>query len=122
MSAKIKVGVFVGSLRKESFNRKIARALMAAATPSLPTCFVEIGGLPLYSQDREEAVPPPAWTAFRQRVRGLDGLLFVTPEYNRGMTGAMKNAIDVGSSPQGQNAWAQKPAGIVSVTPGALGA
>src|SRR5262245_45314036 len=121
MSSARNVGVFVGSLRKESFNRKIASALMTAAPPSLATSFVEIGDLPLYNLDLEASVPP-AWAAFRQRVHRLDALLFVTPEHNRGIPAAMKNAIDVGSLPRGQNAWAQKPAGIVSVTPGPLGA
>lgn len=115
------VGVLVGSLRKEAYSRKIARALMAMAPASLHLSFVEIGDLPLYNQDLEGESAPAAWTEFRQRIRGLDALLFVTPEHNRGIPAAMKNAIDVGSRPPGQNSWGGKPAGTVSTTPGALG-
>lgn len=115
------VGVLVGSLRRESFSRKIAHALIAVAPPSLQLSFVEIGDLPFYNQDLEASAPKP-WIDFRERIRALEGLLFVTPEYNRGMTAVMKNAVDVGSRPPGHNVWAGKPGGIVSVTPGALGA
>jgi chromate reductase len=114
------VGVFVGSLRKESFTRKIARAMIGLAPPALSLSFVEISELAIYNQDLEEA-PPKPWADFRQRVRGLDGALFVTPEYNRGLPAAMKNAIDVGSRPHGKDVWDGKPAGVVSVTPGGLG-
>jgi chromate reductase len=116
------VGVFVGSLRKQSFNRKMARALAAIAPPSLSMQFVEIGNLPLYDQDLDdENRPAPEWVAFRDRVRSVNALLFVTPEYNRSIPGPLKNAIDVGSRPYGQSVWSKKPAGIVTVTPGALG-
>lgn len=116
------VGVIVGSLRRESYTRKIARALMAMAPPTLSLSFVEIGDLPLYNQDFEGDSAPAAWKEFRLRIRGLDALLFFTPEYNRGMPAAIKNAVDVGSRPPGQNSWGGKPAGTVSVTPGGLGA
>ena len=122
MSPTRNVGVLVGSLRRESYSRKIARALIAMAPPTLSFSFVEIGELPLYNQDLEGESAPKAWTEFRQRVRGIDALLFVTPEYNRGMPAAMKNAVDVGSRPPGQSVWNGKPAGVVSVTPGGLGA
>jgi chromate reductase, NAD(P)H dehydrogenase (quinone) len=116
------VAVLVGSLRKDSFNRKMARALVALA-PGLQMEIVEIGDLPLYNQDLEDASPKPAaWLAFRDRIRAADAVLFVTPEYNRSVPGSLKNAIDVGSRPYGQSVWSGKPAGVVSVSPGALGA
>ena len=83
---------------------------------------VEIGTLPLYNEDLETASPPAAWTEFRNTVKAADAVLFVTPEYNRSMPGALKNALDVGSRPWGKSAWGGKPAAVVSITPGALGA
>ncbi len=115
------VAVFVGSLRKESFNRKMARALAAMAPAPLKLEIVEIGQLPLYNQD-DDAHPPAATTAFKARVRKADAVLFVTPEYNRSVPGVLKNAIDVGSRPYGDSAWQGKPGAIVSVSPGAIGA
>jgi chromate reductase len=114
------VAVLVGSLRKDSLNRKMANALKELAPPSLALEIVEIGQLPLFNQDRE-ATPYPEWTAFRDRIRAADALLFVTPEYNRGVPGALKNAIDVGSRPYGQSVWNDKPGAVVSVAPGAIG-
>ena len=117
-----KIAVFVGSLRKESFNRKMAKALIALSPESLSLEIIEIGGLPLYNQDPDDAgTPLPEWSAFRQRVKGFDGFLFVTPEYNRSIPGVLKNAVDVGSRPYGQSVWAGKPAAVVSVSPGNLG-
>jgi chromate reductase len=118
--ARKKIAVIVGSLRKESFNRKMAKALMALAPASLDCELVEIGGLPLYNQDLDES-PPAAWTTLRERIRRSDGVLFVTPEYNRSVPGVLKNALDVGSRPYGKNAWAGKPGAVVSVSPGAIG-
>jgi chromate reductase len=115
------VGVLVGSLRKESFSRKMARALIELAPAALKLEIVEIGELPHYNQDLETAAPHAAWSAFRDRLRGKDAMLFVTPEYNRSVPGVLKNAIDVGSRPYGKSVWDKKPAGIVSVSPGALG-
>lgn len=115
------VAVIVGSLRKESFSRKIANALADLAPEQLKLEFVEIGQLPLYNQDLD-AAPSEAWVAFRQRVRAADAVLFVTPEYNRSMPGVLKNAIDVASRPYGQSAWDGKPGAVVSVSPGAIGA
>jgi chromate reductase len=115
-----KIAVIVGSLRKGSFNRKMARALISLAPDSLECELVEIRGLPLYDQDLDDN-PPPEWTEFRERIRKYDGVLFVTPEYNRSVPGALKNAIDVGSRPYGKSAWAGKPAAVVSVSPGAIG-
>lgn len=114
------VAVFVGSLRRDSLNRKTARALAEAAPAPLVLEIVEIGHLPLYNQDLDED-PPDSWVAFRQRIRAADAVLFVTPEYNRSIPGVLKNAIDVGSRPYGQSAWEGKPGGIVSVSPGAIG-
>jgi chromate reductase, NAD(P)H dehydrogenase (quinone) len=116
------VAVIVGSLRKESFNRKMAHAAIAIAPDTLRMSIVPIGDLPLYNQDLETASPPAEWTAFRDAVRGADALLFVTPEYNRSLPGGLKNAIDVGSRPTGKSIWGRKPAAVISVTPGALGA
>jgi chromate reductase len=118
--AKRKVAVIVGSLRKGSFTRMTATA-MSGMVPELECEIVEIGQLPLYNQDLDES-PPPAWKDFRQRIRAADAVLFATPEYNRSVPGVLKNAIDVGSRPYGQSAWAKKPAAIVSVSPGAIGA
>src|SRR6476620_3040202 len=115
------VVVLVGSLRKASFNRKTASALRDIAAGSLDLEIVEIGDLPLYNEDLEASVPP-AWARFRERVRKADAVLFVTPEYNRSVPGLLKNAIDVGSRPYGKSAFSGKPAGVISVTPGALGA
>jgi len=121
MANERKIGVIVGSLRKGSFNRLTARALIGLAPEQLKFEVIEIGQLPLYNQD-EDANPPAAWTAFRDTVRAQDAILFVTPEYNRSVPGALKNAIDVGSRPYGKSAWQGKPSAIVSVSPGALGA
>ncbi|MFZ5512046.1 MAG: NADPH-dependent FMN reductase [Pseudomonadota bacterium] len=115
-----RVAVLIGSLRKESLNRKLARALPDLAPPSLTFEFVDIGGLPLYNQDLEEA-PPEAWTAFRQRIAAAHAVLFVTPEYNRSVPGALKNALDVGSRPYGKSVWTGKPGAVISVSPGAIG-
>jgi chromate reductase len=114
------VAVIVGSLRKGSYNRMMAHALAALAPPSLKLEIVEIGALPLYNQD-DEATPPAAWATFRERVKAADAVLFVTPEYNRSVPAALKNAIDVGSRPYGQSAWEGKPGAVVSLSPGAIG-
>ncbi len=117
-----KVAVIVGSLRKASFNRKMAQAIMALAGSAFESEIVEIGDLPLYNQEGDEGGNPPAqWVAFRERVRPLDAVLFVTPEYNRSIPGVLKNAIDVGSRPYGKSVWDAKPAAVVSVSPGAIG-
>ncbi len=121
MTAPRDVAVLVGSLRRESFSRKIALAIAEVAPPSLKLELVEIRGLPLYDQDAD-ASPPAPWTEFRERIRRSDAVLFVTPEYNRSVPGVLKNAIDVGSRPYGQSAWSGKPGAVVSVSPGALGA
>ena len=117
-----KIAVIVGSLRRDSFTRKVARAMVPLAPGAYEYEFLEIGQLPLYNQDLDDpAVQPREWTAFRDRVRPVAGVLFATPEHNRSIPAALKNALDVGSRPYGHSAWAGKPAGIVSVTPGAMG-
>lgn len=114
------VAVIVGSLRKDSVSRKVAKAL-AELTPGLTFDFIEIGDLPHYDQDIETDSPPVAWTRFRKEVGAHDAVLFVTPEYNRSVPGALKNAIDVGSRPYGSSAWDGKPGAVISVSPGAIG-
>lgn len=118
--AQNKIAVLVGSLRKESFNRKMAKALIKLAPDSLNLEIIEIGGLPLYNQDLDDN-PPAVWTEFRERIKKVDGVLFVMPEYNRSVPGVLKNAIDVGSRPYGQSAWDEKPGAVMSVSPGAIG-
>jgi len=119
--ASRKIAVIIGSLRKDSFNRKIAKTIMLLAPPTLELEIVEIGQLPIYNQDDDPA-PPPVYTEFRERIKQYDGVLFCTPEYNRSMPAVLKNAIDVGSRPYGQSAWNGKPCAIVSVSPSAMGA
>ena len=114
------VAVVVGSLRKDSFNRKMAKALATVAPETLKLEIVEIGELPHYNQD-DEAAPPAPWVAFRKKVAAMDAVLFVTPEYNRSVPGVLKNAIDVGSRPYGKSAWSGKPAAVMTVSPGAIG-
>jgi chromate reductase len=116
-----RVAVLVGSLRRESFSRKMAHVLIEMAPAALQMEIVEIGDLPLYNQDSEKQIPP-AWSAFRESMHGMQAVLFVTPEYNRSVPGALKNALDVGSRPYGKSVWDGKPCAIVSVSPGAIGA
>jgi chromate reductase len=115
-----KVAVLVGSLRKESFNRKVAAAIADLKSANLEFDQVAIGDLPFYNEDLETASPPPQWTAFRERVRAADAVLFVTPEYNRSVPAVLKNAIDVGSRPYGKSVFDGKPAGVVSVSIGPI--
>jgi len=120
MPATRNVAVLIGSLRKESFNRKMANALIAMGSPTLTFEIVEIGHLPFFNQDFEADLPQ-AVRDFKQKIGSFDAVLFVTPEYNRSVPGVLKNAIDVGSRPYGQSAWSRKPAGVISVSPGAIG-
>jgi chromate reductase len=115
------VAVFVGSLRKDSLNRKVANALVALAPAELKLSLVEIANVSFYNPD-EEVEPPLAWQRLRQRVRAADAVLFVTPEYNRSVPAVLKNALDVASRPKAENAWDGKPGAVISVSPGALGA
>src|SRR6516165_12074096 len=114
------VAVIVGSLRKDSINRKVANAIAEPAPAALKLSIVEIGHLPIYNQDGDDA-PPAAWTSFRERIRSADAVLFVTPEHNHSVPAALKNAIDVASRPHGQSAWNGKPGAVVSASPGSIG-
>jgi chromate reductase len=117
-----KIGVIVGSLRKASWNRKLAHALIKLAPSSLNLEIVEIGNLPLYNQDPDDEGHPHAeWTAFRDKMSKMDGFLFVTPEYNRSVPAPLKNAVDVGSRPYGKSIWNGKPGAVISASPGAIG-
>lgn len=120
MSQVYSVAVVVGSLRKESFNRKVAHALAKLAPSNLKLNIVEIGDLALYNEDID-VDPPAAYNVFREQIRSSDAVLFVTPEYNRSVPGVLKNAIDVGSRPYGNSAWSGKPGAVISVSPGAVG-
>jgi len=121
MTGVYDVAVLLGSLRRESYSRKLALDVMARARGELDCRLVEVGDLPLYNEDLDDA-PPPAWTRFRAEVARADGVLFVTPEYNRSVPGLLKNAIDVGSRPYGQSVFDGKPAAVISQTPHKLGA
>src|SRR5258707_3592147 len=122
MDKPMNVCVLVGSLRKASFNGMLANALIWLAPSSLNLDIVEIGQLPFYNQDLETDPPPAPWTAFRQRVKAADAVLFITPEYNRSVPAVLKNALDVGSRPNGSSVWDRKPGAVVSGSPGAIGA
>lgn len=122
MSTTRDIAVIVGSLRRDSLNRKIAHVLIDVAPAPLALEIVEIGALPLYNADYDSSGDPPKeYGAFRERIRRAHGVLFVTPEYNRSVAAPMKNAIDVASRPYGHNAWGGKPGGVVSVSSGAIG-
>jgi chromate reductase len=113
------VAVVLGSLRKDSVSRKLAKAF-AALNANLKFNIVEIGDLPHFDQDLESD-PPPQWVRLRDEIATADAVLFVTPEFNRSVPGALKNAIDVGSRPYGQSVWNGKPGAVISVSPGAIG-
>ncbi len=116
------VVVLVGSLRKASLTLKMAKVLKSLSAAYLDLDILDIGKLPMYNEDLETGEPPLAWYRYRQRVKRAHAILFVTPEYNRSVPAVLKNAIDVGSAPHGCNAYEAKPAGIVSLSPGSIGA
>lgn len=118
--SQTQIAVVVGSLRKESFNRQLAQAIMKMAPAGVTFKEVAIGELPLYNQDAD-GHEVPAVTRFRDELRGVDGVLFLTPEYNRSMSGALKNALDQGSRPYGKSVWNGKPAAVIGMSPGAAG-
>jgi chromate reductase len=122
MDKPMNVCVLVGSLRKASLNGMLANALMSLAPSSMKLEKVEIGQLPFFNQDLESGASPVQWTAFRERVKAADAVLFVTPEYNRSVPPALKNALDVGSRPYGSSVWDRKPGAIASCSPSAIGA
>jgi NAD(P)H-dependent FMN reductase/ketosteroid isomerase-like protein len=121
MPSAMNVAVIVGSLRKESYTRKIARALIQLAPKGLACREVDIRELAMYDEDFDRA-PPASWKRFREQIAGAHAVLIVTPEYNRSIPACLKNALDVGSRPVGKNLWDGKPAGIVGVTPYQMGA
>jgi chromate reductase, NAD(P)H dehydrogenase (quinone) len=114
------IATIVGSLRKESFTLKIANALAKLAPDMLKLNVITLNDLSFFNQDLE-AAPPADWLAFRDKLQKSNGILFVTPEYNRSIPGVLKNAIDVGSRPPGKSSFLGKPIGIVSASPGPLG-
>lgn len=114
-----RIGVIVGSIAASSINRRLARALMALAPDALECDFIEIDRLPLYDRDRDDDYPQEA-RELKRAIDEADGLLFVTPEYNRSIPGALKNAIDWASRPYGENALSRKPVGIVGTSPGGI--
>lgn len=114
------VGYFVGSLAKNSINRKLAKALVRLAPAGLPMREIPIADLPLYSYDYD-ADYPPAGRALKDAIASVDAVLFVTPEYNRSIPGGLKNAIDWASRPYGQNSFARKPSAMIGASPGAIG-
>ncbi len=119
MSRK-KIAVLVGSLREGSYNKKLAREIINMAPESLEMEIIEIGQLALYNEDLDQN-PPAEWVEFRQKIKDAEGYLFFTPEYNRSISAVLKNALDVGSRPYGQNNWGGKPGAIVSSSISALG-
>ncbi len=118
--SKPKIAVFVGSLRKASYNRQLAQALQALFADKADFDYVEIGDLPLYNQD-DDGDYPPQGKRLKQQVRDADAVLFVTAEYNRSIPGVLKNAIDLGSRPYGDSAFAGKPAAVLGISVGAIG-
>lgn len=116
-----KIGIIVGSLRKDSLNKKVATYFASVLPTGFEPTFIEIGDLPLYNEDLDiEGAVPQAWGRFRQEMANVDGVYFFTPEYNRSVPAALKNALDVGSRPYGHSIWDGKPALVVSVSPGAI--
>ena len=114
------IAVIVGSLRADSFNRRLARALTKLAPSDFSFAELEIGDLPLYNQD-QDASPPAPVTRLKDEIQATRGVIFVTPEYNRSIPGVLKNAIDHASRPYGKSAWAGKPAGIIGVSGSTIG-
>lgn len=118
--SKYQIAVLVGSLRRDSINRKLANALVKLAPPEFSFKQLEIGNLPLYNQD-DDANQAMSVKRLKSEIVAAQGLLFVTPEYNRSLPGVLKNALDHASRPHGQNSWAGKPAGVVGASIGAIG-
>ena len=116
----IQIAIIVGSLRKESFNRHLANAIVRLAPTSVSFHFIEIGDLPLYNQDDDERQANSV-LRMKAEIENCDGVLFVTPEYNRSIPGVLKNALDHGSRPFGSNSWGKKPAAIIGISPSPVG-
>lgn len=117
---KYQIAVVVGSLRRDSWNRRLANALMKLAPPEFSFKLVRIDDLPLYNQD-DDANPAASVVRLKNDIKTSHGLLFVTPEYNRSIPGVLKNALDHASRPYGQNVWANKPAGVLGISIGTIG-
>lgn len=115
--SKKHIAVLVGSMRENSYSRRIANLLIQLAPASLELEMVEIGNLPLFSED-VDAEKPQSYAEFREKIRAAEGFLFITPEHNRSLSAALKNAIDVGSVPWGNNGWNGKPGAVVSSSTG----
>src|SRR5690554_2645366 len=117
-----KIAALVGSLRKDSFNKKVAENFIRLAPDNIQMEIVEIGDLPFYNEDLDNDNPPASWTAFRNKIKNFDGVFLFTPEYNRSISGVLKNALDVGSRPYGKSIWDGKPAAVGSVSMSPLAA
>lgn len=117
---KYKIGIIVGSLRKESFSKKIAKNLIELAPEGYELEIVPIGDLPLFNEDIDGENAPETYHVFRSKMKEKQGFIFVTPEYNRSMPGCLKNAMDVGSRPKGQSIWTGKPGMVISLSQGNL--
>ena len=118
--SKYQIAVVVGSLRKDSFNRKLADAIVRLAPPEFSFQQVQINDLPLYNQD-DDANQAESVKRLKNEIKSAQGILFVTPEYNRSIPGVLKNAIDHASRPYGQNVWAGKPGGVIGISIGVIG-
>jgi chromate reductase, NAD(P)H dehydrogenase (quinone) len=116
----MKIAILVGSIRAGSINKQLARAIVRLAPAQWSYEYIDIHDLPLYNQD-EEGTPSPQASRLKERIAAADGLLFVTPEYNRSIPGVLKNAIDIASRPYGKNSFAGKPAGVIGASIGAIG-
>jgi len=117
------ISVLIGSLRRDSFSKKLAKSLVHLVPEYVQLDFIDLSDLPIYNQDfDDDGLPPASYTNFRSVIQNTDALLFVTPEYNRSVPAVLKNAIDVASRPYGKNMWDGKPAAIISVSPGHLSA
>ncbi len=117
------IGIVVGSLRKASFSKKIAQVIVKMAPNGFTFKLITLEDIPIYNQDFDDQDEvPPAYVIFRKTIKELDGVIFVTPEYNRSMPAVLKNALDVGSRPYGKSVWATKPAAVFSNAPGNLSA
>lgn len=118
----ITIGVFVGSLRRDSLSRKVAETFQSLMPEKYELKIIDISKLQIFNQDYDDdGATPKEWEAFRKEVKELDGFLFVTPEYNRSIPPVLKNALDIASRPYGQNVWSGKPGAILSVSPGNIG-
>ena len=120
---KKQIGIIAGSLRKKSFSKKIGRTLLQMAPEGFEFRMISLDGLPVYNQDFDDFNQvPESYTKFREEIRELDGVIFVTPEYNRSIPGVLKNALDIGSRPYGKSVWNGKPGAIFSNSPGNISA